>query len=48
MPIFGVAAMRIGVFTICADTHRMMPDHSVAVLLTRSARSRFERVLRTR
>ena len=47
MLIFGVAAMHIGVFTICADTP-MMPDHSVAVLLTWSARSRSKRVLRTR
>ncbi|WP_067676687.1 DUF6153 family protein [Nocardia miyunensis] len=27
--VFGVAAMHAGVFSICADTHRIMPEHSI-------------------
>ncbi|WP_157116915.1 DUF6153 family protein [Nocardia vaccinii] len=33
MLMFGVAAMHVGVFTICADTYRMMPEHSVVAPL---------------
>ncbi|MBY8856812.1 DUF6153 family protein [Nocardia sp. CA2R105] len=27
--MFGVVAMHAGAFTICADTHRIMPEHSI-------------------